>query len=173
VKLGGLTLTHLNILIIALKCAAITLVVGVLQVLPDQIAAFIPMEGVISARSLLTTIILPSLIKLLVASLFWFFPNKVINSIVPDSSACEVPVEYFKNFNIALISSIGVYLVAVAISDLVYFIALKQEISAQFSGVLPPEIKAGYLASIVQLVIGLALVFGHRGLVKLIAKLRR
>ena len=117
-------MTHLNILIIALKCAAISLVVGVLQVLPEQMAAFSTMEGVISVRSLLTTIILPSFIKLLVAGLFWFFPNKVIRSIVPDSTTCEVPVEYFKNFNIALISSIGVYLVAIAMSDLVYFIAL-------------------------------------------------
>jgi hypothetical protein len=166
-------LTHFNLLVLALKVAAIFLVLSVVQDLPSALVNIEYIEGVVDKRTVVLTIILPAIVKLSVASLFWLFPQLIITSVVPDPAKAEISEVYFSNLSSALIPSIGIYLMGIAVSDLAYFLTLKSEMQRQFSAPLQPTEYAGLVAATIQFMVGSVLIIGSKFLVKISKVLRR
>jgi hypothetical protein len=165
-------LNHKNILTLGLRLASIFMFVSIVQSVPDQIASSYNLDGFIEAKTVWLTIVVPSSIKLLFSILFWFFPFTIINFVVPDSVKSETSPEYFNSLNSAFVSVVGIYLLAVGVSDLAYYISLKSELKSQFSATLQPSDIAGYVATIVQVMLGILLILGNKVISKIVLKVR-
>ncbi len=155
--------------------AAVFLAIRVLENFPQQYAGYINLGDEYGTRSyLIFTIIIPNAISLLFSALFWMFPNKLIATIVPDAAKNKSDPEYFESLNSALVSVVGVYIVAFGLADLIYFYALKQEMISQFGegAVLQPTDHAAFVATFVEVVIGTLLIIGNKGFTKAISKIR-
>ena len=94
-------MTHRNLLIIALKVAALFLILSVIQTVPEELLKIKPSSEVVEGQTVWLIVVLPSVIKILIAALFWFFPGFVISTTVPDSAKSDVSPEYFSNLNSA------------------------------------------------------------------------
>lgn len=165
-------MTQLNILVISLKVAAIFLLLEILQSVPEAFFGGLALEDGIDSSTLFILIGGPALVKLAVALLFWFVPKTIITSVIPDVENSQENTSQLTSLYKALIPAIGVYLVAIALSDLAYFMSLKNEMQNQFGSKLQPSDKAGYVASVVQIIIGIALILGSNFLNRFLSKVR-
>jgi len=166
-------MTHKNILVLAIRIAAIILMLEVIESIPDIYYRYsenlFPDPPVVFLISLL-----PTLIMLLLALFFWIFPTLLITSIVPDSEKIAADPEHYKNLYFAFIAAIGFYIFIQGVLDTFYFVALNYYINASTSLSTPtvPSNQAGFISSIFQLLFGLILILGHKGISKLIHNIR-
>ncbi|WP_196137819.1 hypothetical protein [Aliikangiella sp. G2MR2-5] len=167
-------MTHRNILVTTIRIAAIFLLIRILENFPQQFFNSVALNSEYATTSFLVfTVFVPNLVTLIFAVLFWFFPNKLIRSIVPDSAQSEQTPEYFNSLNSALISAIGVYIIAFSLSDIIFYFSLKLELTNEFGSTpMQPVDQASFYATIAEVVIGLLLIIGNQGVSILIAKLR-
>ena len=168
-------MTHRNILVIVLRLAAVFLAIRVLENFPQQYAGYLNLGNEYETQSyLIFTVIIPNAISLLFAAIFWMFPNKLITTIVPDAAKNKSDPEYFENLNSALVSAVGVYIVAFSLADFIYFYTLKREMIARFGegAVLQPTDHAAFIATFVEVAIGTLLIVGNKGFTKAISKIR-
>ncbi|MET1255010.1 hypothetical protein [Aliikangiella maris] len=168
-------MTHRNILVIVLRLAAVFLAIRVLENFPQQFIGFLNLGDEYRTPSyLILAVIMPNAISLLLAALLWLFPDKLIATIIPDATKNKSDPEYFENLNSALISAVGVYIIAFGLADLIYFFALKKEMISQFGEgiVLQPTDHAAFVATLAEVVIGVLLIIGNKGVTQVIYKIR-
>lgn len=165
-------MTHLHLLIISLRIGAIVLVVHILQDTPAQFASISTGGSMLKSGFFWSAIVAPAILQLWFVILFWFFPRKIIKTLVEDVSDKEPNPEYFSNLSVALTIAIGVYLLSKAIPDLAYYLSLQAETVKQYNATLVMQDKASLVASVVEFFVGLALIFGSKKIYKMVNKLR-
>ena len=108
----------------------------------------------------------PPLVLVIFGIIIWMRADALANTILRDDEKTEVIVPSY-NIHVIVFSSIGLYLLCDFISGAAY------KIGFSFWS-LPPDLVSGdVLLLAVKLVVGLWLLFGSRGIVNLIMKLRR
>lgn len=111
----------------------------------------------------------------LFAALLWFFPLTIARKLLPAASESPAGAALDAKTAWALaISAVGVWLVARALTDAVYWLVFylrSREVGAELAQ-LPPGDQAGMVATLVELLIGLFLTFGSSGLRGLLMRLR-
>ena len=124
----------------------------------------------------LTTIIIavaiPLAITLLIALALFKFPNTISNSLIFKSSENkDIDV---KTIPSVAFMAIGMYFVAFALSDIVYWVAFFafMEVSIPGTVYFEAENKARVLSTIAELVIGLVLLFGSKSIATFVVKAR-
>jgi len=124
----------------------------------------------------LTTIIvavaIPLAITLLLALALFIFPNKISNSLILDSSENnEIDIEKIPS---VAFMAIGMYFVAFALADCVYWVAYYSFMEVPVTGTeyFEAENKAQVVTTIAELLIGLVLLFGSKGIGKFVIKAR-
>lgn len=165
-------MSHQNILNLVLKIAAIFIFVDIVNTLPNQLGDYGNAVDSGMQASIVKMIWVPLVTKSLVMLLLWFFPNLFIKSVVSEQEYTDELKQFYKNLDVAVLTGIGVYLVAFSIGDLAYFIVLKMEMQSLYSQSLPPQEQASFVASMVQVIVGLVLIIGNRGITILLKKAR-
>ncbi|MBR9728937.1 hypothetical protein ACFOD0_14660 [Shewanella intestini] len=165
-------MNHVNVLTIALRVAALYLVVSVISNVPEEIVKAQALSQMMEQGTIWLSIVFPSVIKILVAILFWFFPNTLIRTTIPDAQKSEESPEYLKNLNIAIISAVGIYLIGFGLSDIVYYVSLNYEMNKLFEQPPRPEDLAGLYATVFQVTIGFLIVLGSSGISKMVRQVR-
>jgi hypothetical protein len=173
VKRHGEVMSHRNILIIILKLASIFLIIQVLETLPVQYGSHLNTDDPYLRSAFFSTVLFPNLIKIAVALVLWFFPNSLIKSVIPDTELTSEHSDFYKNLDVAVLTGVGIYLMAFSIADVTYYFVLKNELSQQFGSSLEPQDHAALVASVIQLVIGAVIIFGNKGIAALIVKARQ
>lgn len=116
-----------------------------------------------------------SLPVLMAAALLWFFPLTVARNVLPvlkhPAPALSADAKAIEEVGVTLI---GIWLVAVALSDALYWVVFFV-VSGQInhpSFELTPDQKAGAIVTALELLIGLWLVLGVKGIVGAIRRFR-
>lgn len=108
---------------------------------------------------------------MLAAILLWRFPLVVAAKIIPDvrTKNLVTPLNA-DSIGIVAFSVMGLWVLATAVPDIVYWITFIYRIKSIEIGnpTLPPEKIAGLVSTIVELAIGFWLLFGSRGILGLI-----
>jgi hypothetical protein len=103
----------------------------------------------------------------------WFFPGTVANRIV---SGAPVPESTFdpRPLELIALTVVGIYLVAHAIIDIAYNVALAITLLRVVPDLanVPPSVIARIAAALVQIIIGVALCIGGRGVLRLVERMR-
>ena len=163
---------QINILVIALKIAAIVLFLDVIKNVPNDILNIQVVDMGLNESTIFTLVVIPAIIKTFVALVLWFFPKLLITSVAPDAPKLDGSLGQAASLYKAIIPAIGVYVVSMALADLSYFISLQGELQRQYSAELQPSDKAGFVATIVQIAIGALLIVGSNFMNKMMVKIR-
>ncbi|GMM68202.1 hypothetical protein MTsDn1_14970 [Alteromonas sp. MTD1] len=163
---------QINILVIALKIAAIVLFLDVIKNVPNDILNIQVVDMGLNESTIFTLVVIPAIIKTFVALVLWFFPKLLITSVAPDAAKLDGSLGQAASLYKAIIPAIGVYVVSMALADLSYFISLQGELQRQYSAELQPSDKAGFVATIVQIAIGALLIVGSNFMNKMMVKIR-
>lgn len=163
---------HINVLVIALKIAAIVLFLDVIKNVPNDILNIQVVDTGLNESTIFALVAIPAIIKTFVALILWFFPKLLITSVAPDVGRIDDSLGQAASLYKALIPAIGVYLVSMALADLSYFISLQGELQRQYSAELQPSDKAGFVATIVQIAIGALLIIGSNFINKMMVNIR-
>jgi hypothetical protein len=120
-------------------------------------------------------IILTALFPILGAALLWFFPITIAKKLIPDIKYKE-PTKTIKSGEIELValSILGIWVLTSAIPDVVRWATFVYIVknSEMGSTKIPPDNIAYIIATIVELVIGFWLLFGSKGIIGVIRRMR-
>jgi hypothetical protein len=163
---------QINVLVIALRIAAIVLFLDVIKNVPNDILNIQVVNTGLNESTIFALIIIPAIIKTFVALVLWFFPKLLITSVAPDAAKFDGSLGQAASLYKAIIPAIGIYLVSMALADLSYFISLQGELQRQYSAELQPSDKAGFVATIVQITTGTLLIVGSNFINKMMVKIR-
>jgi hypothetical protein len=156
-----------QILIVAIRLLAIFWFLGVLAQLPTVLVTMQEMRGVASSFWL------SPLLQLLVCAFLWLFPATLASKLLRSGSepipASSVP---FSDWRDLLFIVVGVFVLARAVPDAIYWIALGVA-SEPLVPDLTFEQKVSVFATVLELVIGVALTLGAKGVGNSIERLRR
>lgn len=162
-----------NLLLIAIRVAALLLGVNVLQNLPGIFTNYHQMKDIGMSPLVYWLSTLPNLALLLFCLLLWYFPKLMTKGVVAYEAVEEKSIS--KSSAHFLFAAVGLYIFCLSLPDLVFFVVLKQTLQAQFGATaeLDPNNQAALVASIVECVIGLLVFIGHKGLFNLVQRARR
>jgi hypothetical protein len=156
-----------QILIVAIRLLAIFWFLGVLAQLPTVLITMREMRGVASSFWV------SPLLQFLVCAFLWLFPatlaSKLLRSGGEPIPASSVP---FSDWRDLLFIVAGVFVLARAVPDALYWIA----VGAASESLVPDltfEQKVSVFATVLELVIGVALTLGAQGIGNSIERLRR
>lgn len=160
-------MTPHQILIVAIRLLAIFWLLGVLAQLPTVLITMREMGGVASSFWL------SPLLQFLVCAFLWLFPatlaSKLLRSGNEPIPASSVP---FSDWRDLLFIVVGVFVLARAVPDAIYWIA----VGVASEPIVPDltfEQKVRVFATVLELVIGVALTLGAKGVANSIERLRR
>lgn len=160
-------MTPHQILIVAIRLLAIFWFLGVLAQLPTVVVTMQEMGSVASSFWL------SPLLQFLVCAFLWLFPATLASKLLRSGSAAipasSVP---FSDWRDLLFIVVGVFVLARAVPDAIYWIALGVA-SEPLAPDLTFEQKVSVFATVLELVIGAALTLGATGLGNSIERLRR
>ncbi len=161
-------MTPHQLLIVAIRLLAVFWVLNVLAQTPLVIVTSQTLD---SEQSFTTAIWLGILTA--IAVVLWLFPATFARVLLRVGStpapANDTPLGEWQALCFV---AVGIYVLAGAVPDLAYWVILAIG-SAEFSEPFTLDQKATFVATIIDLAIGLALVFGATGISSLITKLRR
>ena len=160
-------MTPHQILIVAIRLLAIFWFLGVLAQLPTVLITIQEMRGVASSFWL------SPILQFLVCVFLWLFPATLASKLLRSGSepiqAGNVP---FSDWRDLLFIAVGVFVLARAVPDAIYWLAL-----GVASDPLVPDLtfeqKVSVFATVLELVIGVALTLGAKGVGNSIERLRR
>lgn len=161
-----------DVVAVASRLFAVFLVVSALRTIGSALQA----QQEISSITGLVYYTLPVVVPyLLAAALLWYFPLTVARKLLPAMRDSGSPITPGAN-NIAAIafSVLGMWMLASAISDGVYWVVLLSGFFSQGTSpaYLSAREKARILGTVAQVAIGFYLLFGAKGLAALLHKLR-
>jgi hypothetical protein len=157
---------------IAVRLFAIFLLIYTVRYLSDYIHVLM---GESYFKGNITPLIILTILPFIVVILLWFFPLKVAAKLIPKINSAEQPVNLGNNEieHIAL-SILGIWVLASAIPDVFYwsiFIYMIKS-SGMVVGALRPENVGNIVAIIIEIIIGIWLLVGSKGIIGIIRRLR-
>ncbi len=157
---------------LAVRLFAIFLLIYTVRYLSDYIHVLM---GESYFKGNTTPLIILTLIPFIIVVLLWFFPLKVATRLIPKIENTEPAVQLGNNEieHIAL-SLLGVWVLASAIPDIFYWTTFAYMIksSGMVLGVLRPENVGNIVATISEIIIGIWLIVGSKGIVGIVRRLR-
>lgn len=160
-------MTPHQILIVAIRLLAIFWFLGVLAQLPTVVITMQEMGGVASSFWL------SPLLQVLICAFLWLFPAALASKLLrPGSEPIPAGSVPFSDWRDLLFVVAGVFVIARAVPDAIYWIALGGA-SEPLAPDLTFEQKISAFATVLELVIGVALTLGAEGVGNSIARLRR
>lgn len=154
--------------VVLVKLCAVIIVVITMQSLTGFVAFYVntPEANFIAITAFLLNFALP----MLIAVALWFFPATIIGPVTNDGSdAASAP-----DWVLLSVTLIGLYVLVFGVIDLAYYesfrVAEQKALDPDQLGIYSPspETVAGRITNIVQIVIGLILLGGKRGIARLI-----
>jgi hypothetical protein len=128
-----------------------------------------------SAGTVAVVVLLTVVVPVVASLLLWFFPLTVASKILPPLQAEEhvAPLGAHELHSVG-ISLIGLWVLATAIPDLVYWVSLAYFIgrSEYAAATLPPDQLGGVVATVAEILVGMGLLFGSKGLAGLVRRFR-
>ena len=115
------------------------------------------------------------LLVLGIALVLWKFPLIISRKIVPEvKTEDKITDVAFEQVQVGLISILGIGIIVFSLSDLLYWYSYLQALKAASDPGFPigPGIYASLYSSILELMLGILLVLGSKGIVGLVTKLR-
>ena len=120
-------------------------------------------------------IVLYSLIMLGIAFVLWKFPLLISRKLVPEIKSNDIFSDIpFRQVQVGLLSVLGVGIVVFNLSDLLYWYTYIQTIKSNSDPGFPigPSVYASLYSTVLELILGIALILGSKGIVGLIYKFR-
>jgi hypothetical protein len=114
----------------------------------------------------------PGIFALFFSFLLWFYPSTISSKLSAPTENLNVESDYEKALGEILIAVLGLYIIANAIPDLIFHIVLYIVSNNQNLQILPID-RAASIATIVELIIGLFLLYGSGLIQKFIQRLKR
>lgn len=164
---------HRNILITVLKIAAIMLFIQLVETVPEMYGQYLNTDDQLLRKSFINTAVFPTIVKVGIIFILWFFPSLLISSVVPDTELSENNPNYFKRIEVAALTGVGIYLLAYSVTDIAYYFVLKNELANQYAQSLQPQDKAAYYVSFLQAILGIVIIFGKTGIINVLNRIRR
>jgi hypothetical protein len=161
-----------SIAVVLLKIAGLVLIGACVTQLPSYFPVRLEGGRWSPAESLVAAAITVGPAALLGAC-FWFFPGTIANKIVTANPG-TFESSGLSAILLVAIAVLGLFLMAHGAIDLVYHVATLvrlQHLNPDIA-VAPPTIFAGAIASVVEIVIGLAFCIGRRGIGRIIERAR-
>ena len=165
-------MSRLDVVAVALRVLAVFLVVMVLRFAGAIVQVLDSGSAGVIALYVLLTVVPP----LGAATLIWFFPLTLATKFLPVASdAIEpLPSDPGRLQEVAF-SVLGLWVLATAVSDATYwgtYLIFVSQMEVQMP-MLPPDQKASFVATIAELLLGLWLLLGGRGIIGAIARFRQ
>jgi len=164
-----------SLLVLAIRIAAIVLLVGVVQDIPDFVKMFENYHDLGSSPYFWFKIVAPELLLILLALFMWNRPESLLGKLTP----AETPLsdtEDFSQLSVILFAAIGLYITASALEDFTFYFLLDEFVAEQFPDVPvedKPENKAGLYTSMLKLAMGIFIMFGSNALSRMFNALRK
>ncbi|SEQ52300.1 hypothetical protein SAMN03080615_01827 [Amphritea atlantica] len=159
-----------NILTVAIRIGAIVLAVNALQAFPNYYGLYLG-DGEQAKSAFIAFTVVPTVLSMLFAIVAWFFPQSLLKTA---SFGKATDFELPTSIGAALFACIGLFLVLSSLVDLAYNFSyiryFKQEFS--YSAPLPAETKANLIATILELLLGVIVLVGNRGINKFFVAIR-
>lgn len=117
-----------------------------------------------------------ALFPILVAVLLWFFPLTVAAKLIPDINTKEQTTSIGAgSIEVVAFSVMGLWVLATAIPDIFYWVTFVHQVKSAGMGSpeLSPENLGNIVATTVELAIGSWLLFGSKGLLSIIRRVRQ
>ncbi len=165
-------MTGKRIDIILVKLCAVIIVVLSLQSITSFLAYYInaPNAGFLATAAIVLTFVLP----MLIAAALWTFPATIVGQVSASADDDSAELDWV----VISVTLISLYVLVFGVIDLVYYesfrIAEREYLDPEGRGFYTPspESAAGRITNIVQIVIGLLLLAGKRGIARLIRAAR-
>jgi hypothetical protein len=150
-----------------LKVAGLVIVIHALSQFPNYLPAPWDPQATYSVTLAIMSASVNVLPPILLGSILWFFPGKVANRIiVPEAGVEAIPLAGVER---VAVTTLGLFLVAWGVSDLVYQVALYFQIRDQNYGMYAlPRM----LSAFVQFSAGAVFVLGAKGIVRWLQSMR-
>ncbi|PCI66002.1 MAG: hypothetical protein COB26_11990 [Piscirickettsiaceae bacterium] len=110
------------------------------------------------------------IVHFLLSLFLWFFPLSVAKKIIPkiddnyDLNTANIP-----QMQIAILAVVGISILAIRIPDLLFWLTYAREINiAQSSNTLGPDVMPSIYTTLLEITLGLWLMFKGRGLIGLV-----
>lgn len=163
-----------------LRIAGLVVIVATLTSVPKSIVTLVVAAGQDANSSPLLTAMIASLVPLLIGVALVWLPGTVANRLVDDTHASSGPGDTTASLQGIALSVLGFYFVAQALFDTVFWVARIKLYSAvidsngAFAGTpsVMPDDFAGMVATGVQALFGVVLLFGSKGVGRLLSKAR-
>ena len=163
-----------GIINIALRVGAIVIAVHVIRQFPPQYSIY-TLRGSVHWFPLIGFLILPSLVSLLIAASLWFYPGYYLKKLPVEENSENLSSLVPNEIGSILIAVIGVYILCYSITDLIYhltYIRIMGDRIGSYSPI-PPETMALIVATIVEMILGVFLIFGCSVITKFIVRFRK
>ena len=157
---------------IIVRIAAIFIVKKVISYIPNWYFYF---SHELSEPEVIVLMILYSAGLIIVAIFLWKYPLYISHKIIPETENkdkfSDVP---FEQAQIALLSILGIGIVVLNLSDLFYWYSYLRELKSASDAGYPIEtgVYASLYSTILELALGIWLIFGSRGIIQIINKLK-
>ena len=151
-----------------LRVGAIVILISLLEKVPLSVET---LSNTWQSKQNINTILFsmaPGIFALVISFLLWFYPSTISSKLSASADAISNESDNIKALSEILISLIGLYVLANAIPDLVYHIVLYIVSNNENLEILPID-RAASIATIVELIIGLFLLYGS-GLIHMVVK---
>ena len=126
-----------------------------------------------STTALIAFVVVVALVPLVIAALLWFFPLTVARKLLPVMRTPAPSLSIGGDVMPVALTVMGLWVLATSLSDFVYWLTLLLYASHSTIPVeFPPEQKARIASTVIELGIGIWLVFGAKGLGSLLLRLR-
>jgi hypothetical protein len=157
---------------VLVRIAAIYIVLNVISLFSGQAFWLIDTEE-LEAHIIVAMIALIT-VPLLLAFLMWKYPLTIARKIVPEEGEGkkigELPID---NVQIAALAVVGIFIVVMSASDLLYwFIYIREIEDSRFGDKLAISGYASLYSNVLELILGFLLIFGGKGIIGLINLVR-
>lgn len=153
-----------------LRISAIIILVSLLERVPFSVEVLINTWETNPNIYAILFSIAPGIFALIISFLLWFFPSTLSSKFAnPNETLDKDSINIFGDF---LISIVGLYILANAVPDLIYFVSLYIISSSENIEILPFD-RAAFVATVVEIIIGLFLLYGSSLIHKFIQRLKK
>ena len=167
-------MNYKSLFIIALRIAAIFIVVDVIEKFPFYYESHC-IDGVLQMKSFLGQLVIPSTLLLFISALMWFYPDFLLKKVFLKEEVLEEGGIDVSELGALLISLIGLYILIYALADIVYHITFFSVLSDQLGNLFKPtpQKQAEMAATIAEIVFGFSLLFGSKFFTFLLLRLQK
>ncbi len=159
-----------NILAVVIRIGAIVLIIDTLRAIPINWTFYSGTEEHVGSIFMYFTL-LPSVVAVCIALLASLYPLLLLKGLTLGQVG---EIENADQLVVGLFAAIGLYILATGLSDLVYWQAYSRyfEEAAGMPTQLPISERANIMATIAEIVIGIGLMLGAKGLQSVLKRIR-